>query len=491
MYFNSLAFGVFLAVVWLVYQFTPDRHRWLALALASLGFYASLKAPLLLFALGLVAILSYALGHCIARQENDALKLRLLWVGIAVNIGVLCLVKYLQPIAGVLCPSLVPAGRLVNLFVTIGVSYFTLQAICYLADIYLGRVEPERHLGRFALYLGFFPKLLQGPIERAGDLLPQLQAPYRCSYENMRSGALLFAWGLFKKTAVANRLALYVNTVYGDVHSYGGVSLLMATYMYAIQIYADFSGYTDMALGVARFFNIRLTQNFNSPYLATSVADFWRRWHISFSRWILDYIFRPLQVLWRGGGNYGTAAALLVTFLFSGLWHGVAWGFVIWGLLHGTYLAGSVFYKPWASRIAQRLGFQNHPVRRVVQTVVTFHLVCMAWIFFRAGSVADGWYVLTHLLGGVGGYLAAAFENLRHLTQHKELVDPILLGKTLPRFLLLLASLAVFGTASLLRDRIRIQARSAWVRWPAYYLLASATAFLGVYNDVGFVYFQF
>jgi hypothetical protein len=290
---------------------------------------------------------------------------------------------------------------------------------------------------------------------------------------------------------VANRLALYVNTVYGDVHSYGGVSLLMATYMYAIQIYADFSGYTDMALGAALFFNIRLTQNFNSPYLATSVADFWRRWHISFSRWILDYIFRPLQVIWRGGRNYGTAAALLVTFLFSGLWHGAAWGFVIWGLLHGTYLGASVFYKPWASKIAQRLGLQNNPVRRMIQTVVTFHLVCVAWVFFRAGSVADGWYVLTHLLGGVGGYLVAVLENVKHLTQHKELVDPILLGKTLPKFLLLLVSLAVFGAASLLRGRIKIQAQPAWVRWPAYYLLISAAAYLGIYNGVGFVYFQF
>jgi alginate O-acetyltransferase complex protein AlgI len=491
MYFDSLAFGAFLAAVWLVYQFTPDRHRWLTLGLASVVFYATLKAPLLLLALGLVAVVSHRLGLQMARQESDSAKLRRLWAGVAVNLCILCLVKYLQPIVGALHPALLPAGRHANLFISIGVSYFTLQAISYLADVYLEKTAPEPHLGRFALYLGFFPKLLQGPIERAGDLLPQLRAPYHASYDNLRSGALLFAWGLFKKTAVANRLALYVNTVYGDVHSYGGISLALATYLYAFQIYADFSGYTDMALGVGRLFNIRLTQNFNAPYLAPSVADFWRRWHISFSRWILDYIFRPLQTVWRGGRNYGTAAALLVTFLFSGLWHGVSWGFVIWGLLHGTYLAGSVFYKPWASRLAARLGFENHPVRRVVQTVVTFHLVCLAWIFFRAGSVADAWYVVTHLFSGVVEYGVAVLANFNDLAHHKELWDPILLGKTLPRFLLLAASLMILFAVSFGRTRLKIQERPAWIRWPAYYLLLCAIAFLSVYDDVGFVYFQF
>jgi alginate O-acetyltransferase complex protein AlgI len=490
MQFDSLAFVVFLAVVWLVYQLTP-RHRWLVLAMASLGFYATLRAPLLLLALALVVVVSHRLGLLIVRRESESGKLRMLWIGVAVNIAILCLIKYLQPIAVAICPSLVLGGRQANLFVTIGVSYFTLQAISYLADVYLEKAAPEPRLGRFALYLGFFPKLLQGPIERAGDLLPQLNVAPPCNYDNLRSGALLFAWGLFKKVAVANRLALYVNTVYGDVHSYGGVSLLMATYMYALQIYADFSGYTDMALGAARMFDIRLTQNFNAPYLATSVADFWRRWHISFSRWILDYIFRPLQALWRGGRNYGTAAALLITFLFSGLWHGAAWGFVIWGLLHGLYLGSSVFYRPWATRMFQKMGIQNHPVHRSIQTVVTFHLVCLAWIFFRAGSAGDGWYVLTHLFSGVGIYAAAVFSNFRDLLHHKELWDPILLGKTLPKFLLLLTSLMVMLLASLWQGRLRIQERPAWVRWPVYYVLAAATAFLSVYDNVGFVYFQF
>jgi alginate O-acetyltransferase complex protein AlgI len=488
--FDSIAYVVFVAGVWLAYQVSPQRFRWLTLVLASLGFYAALRAPLLLVALGASAVVSHALGLRMS-QETDGRRYRLLWTGIAANGAILCLVKYLHAILGTLAPFALVASGQANLFITIGVSYFTLQSISFLADVYLRRADPEPHFGRFALSLVFFPKVLQGPIERSGDLQPQLMAVYHFDRDNVRAGILLFAWGLFKKAAVANRLALYVDTVYGDVHSYGGISLLMATYMYALQIYADFSGYTDMALGVARIFNIRLTQNFLSPYLATSVAEFWRRWHISFSRWILDYIFRPLQLYWRNAGLFGTAAALMITFLFSGLWHGAAWGFVIWGLLHGTYLAGSVYYRPWAARLSLKVPLLNHRARRILQTVVTFHLVCLAWIFFRAASVSDAWYVLTHMFSGVGSYIVDALRNFRNVGEHRELVDPLLLGKTLPIFLLVLGSTAVMLVISTMKGRLHITARPTWVRWPLYFLLVAATAFFSIRDSAGFVYFQF
>jgi hypothetical protein len=198
-----------------------------------------------------------------------------------------------------------------------------------------------------------------------------------------------------------------------------------------------------------------------------------------------------MQTSWRAAGHYGTAGALLLTFLFSGLWHGASWGFVIWGLLHGMYLAGSVFYKPWACRLANRMGFQNHPLRPVIQTVVTFHLVCLAWIFFRASSVADAWYVVTHLFSGVGDYVVAVVRNLDDLPRHKELWDPILLSKTLPPFLLLATSLVIMAVVSFMRGHIRIQQRPTWIRWPAYFLLICAIGLLSIYDDVGFVYFQF
>jgi D-alanyl-lipoteichoic acid acyltransferase DltB (MBOAT superfamily) len=245
--------------------------------------------------------------------------------------------------------------------------------------------------------------LLQGPIERAGDLIPQLQKKYEFNYDNMRFGMLLFTWGLFKKVVIADRLGLYVDAVYKDVHAFTGLSLLLATYAYAFQIYLDFSGYTDMALGSARLFNINLTQNFNSPYLATSVADFWRRWHISFSRWILDYIFKPLQMQWRNWKTWGTATALVVAFLVSGIWHGASWGFVIWGGLHGLYLACSVFYKPYQKKLHKAIGLEKTRLLKIWRIFVTFNLVSFTWVFFRAGSLKDAFYVIANMLNGVKG----------------------------------------------------------------------------------------
>lgn len=491
MFFDSLAYMLFFPTVWVLYQVSPDRHRWLLLLSASVIFYSMLKAPLLLVAWAGVAVVSYIAGLALGATESETRKKRLLWLGIAANFGILCSVKYLRVLTETWFPNLLTETRWANLFLTIGVSYYTLQAVSYLADIYFEKVEAEPHFGRLALYLGFFPKLLQGPIERAGDLLPQLKTPYQCNYDDLRTGLLLFAWGLFKKVAVANRLAHYVNLVYGDVREHSGVTLILATYMYAIQILADFSGYTDMALGVARLFGIRLTQNFNAPYLASSIAEFWRRWHISFSRWILDYIFRPLQLEWRNARAFGTAAALLVTFLFSGLWHGASWNFVVWGLLHGFFLAVSLIVKPWQNQAWEWIGLHNHPVRRAVQMVITFNMVAFAWIFFRANSLGDAWHVTTHLFSGVADYLIAVVTHFDRLTQLKYLRDPILMEKGLYSFVLVAVATAFMFLGETLRNRVTLQAQPAYVRWSTYYLLILATSYLAAYDDVGFIYFQF
>jgi len=491
LFFDSLNYMLFVPLLWLVYQFVPDGWRWAVLLTASVAFYLVLNAPLLLLALAVVILSTYFLGLRLAQVDDDRARVRYLWIGIAVNIAVLFLIKYLRRLVEWRIPDAHSDAFWSHLFVTLGVSYYTLQAISYLVDLYLGTAEPETHLGHLALYLAFFPKLLQGPIERAGDLLPQLRAPYRCSYDNVRSGLLLFAWGLFKKAAVANRLAIYVGSVYRDVHAFGGVSLLLATYMYAIQILADFSGYTDMALGVARMFNIRLTQNFNAPYMATSVADFWRRWHISFSRWILDYIFKPLQIQWRSAGTFGVAAALMITFLFSGLWHGAAWTFAIWGALHGTYLAASVFLKPWRDRVWASVGLEKHPLRRVIQVVVTFNLVAFAWIFFRANSTADAWYVATHVFAGMPAYVMAVIAHAPEITHLKYLWDPILMEKGLRSFVLVIIAVTLMLAGGVVQRRVRIRHQPLWLRWTMYYGLLLCLFYLSIYDDMGFVYFQF
>ena len=403
-------------LVYVVFYFVGERARWFVLLAASLLFYAALNVPYLLVVLMLVATVTYAYGIWLDQAESAKAKRILLWGGVVTNVLILVGMKYLPFLSEnlkALSTLLALDSQIqpVKAFVSIGVSYYVFQALSYLFDIYLEIEKPERHFGYFALYLAFFPKLLQGPIERSGNLLPQLKAKYEFNYDNIRFGMLLFTWGLFKKVVIADRLGLYVDAVYKDVHAFTGLPLLLATYAYAFQIYMDFSGYTDMALGSARFFNINLTQNFNSPYLATSVADFWRRWHISFSRWILDYIFKPLQMQWRNWKNWGTATALVVAFIISGIWHGASWGFVIWGGLHGLYMACSVFYKPYQKKLHKALGIEKTRFLKYWQIFVTFNMVCFAWVFFRAKDIWEAYYTLTAILDmrqeiSVGSFLS-------------------------------------------------------------------------------------
>lgn len=476
--FNSLKYFLFLPVVYLAFYFVGDRVRWFVLLAASLLFYAALNVPYLLVVLVVVAMTTYGFGIWLEQAESEKAKRALLWGGIAANVLILVAMKYLPFLSGNL-KALLTLFTLdtqiqpVNAFVAIGVSYYVFQAISYLIDIYLEIEKPERHFGYFALYLSFFPKLLQGPIERAGDLLPQLKRRYDFSYDNMRFGMLLFTWGLFKKVVIADRLALYVDVVYNDVHSFTGLSLLLATYAYAFQIYMDFSGYTDMALGAARMFNINLTQNFNSPYLATSVADFWRRWHISFSRWILDYIFKPLQMQWRNWKSWGTAAALFVAFLISGIWHGASWGFVIWGGLHGLYLACSVFYKPYQKKLHKALGIEKTRLLKVWQIFVTFNLVNFAWVFFRAKSLDDALYVLQHLT--VFGRLNIFSMRFNHY-EALALLTTSLFG--------CVAALLVFN------DLLYFFKRNTFIRWAVYSSLLFVIFIFYEFSD-NFIYFGF
>ena len=478
--FNSVDYLLFLPLVYVLFATAGERWRWAILLVASVLFYAALGLPHLVAALLLVTVTTYGCGIWLAAARSATAKRRLLWGGIAANLLILAALKYLPALTtglNALASRLALDAHVppVNAIVAIGVSYYIFQAISYLSDLYLEIEKPERHLGYFALYMAFFPKLLQGPIERAADLLPQLRARYGFDHDAMRSGLLLFTWGLFKKLVLADRLGLYVDTVYSDVHAFRGVSLLLATYAYAFQVYMDFSGYTDMALGSARLFGIRLTANFNNPYLATSIADFWRRWHITFSRWILDYIFKPLQMRWRDHRNWGTAAALVITFLISGVWHGARWGFLVWGGLHGVYMACSVFYKPYQKRLHHALGVEKTGLLRVWQTVVTFHLVCLTWVFFRATSLADALYIITNLWRGSSGVRAQFLMSQGKLEFRLTVIASIL-------------ALTAFLSANRMLGLFR---RSLACRWTLYYALVLAIIVLGVRTKSPFVYFGF
>jgi len=488
--FNSFQYFLFLPAVWLVYFLAGERARWCVLLLASLLFYTALKVPYLLPVLLLVALSTFCFGNWLGRAGSALRKQYLLFGGISVNLLVLIIMKYLPFLSGNLAALSALLGfdggvRTLKILIAVGVSYYVFQAISYLIDIYLEIEEPEGNFGYFLLYLVFFPKLLQGPIERAGDLLPQLRKLSLPEFGLFRAGLFLIASGLFRKIVIADRLALFVNPVFDSVESYSGSVLLAAAYLYALQIYFDFSGYTEIALGTARLFNVKLTNNFNSPYLATSIADFWRRWHISFSRWILDYLFKPLQMQWRNSKNAGTASALIVTFLVSGVWHGADWGFVIWGLLHGCYLAASIYYRPYQKKIHKLLRVDKTSPLKVWQVLVTFNLVSFAWIFFRAGTLHDAWYVVTHLTIGIA--------DITGLQRYLQTVAQS--GATLRELSIAFISIGLLTAVSSLAKREHLQAAffgsPVWLRTIIYYGIAMYMIVYACLSNQSFAYIRF
>jgi D-alanyl-lipoteichoic acid acyltransferase DltB (MBOAT superfamily) len=460
--------------------------------MASFFFYAALKAPHLIAVLLLITTITYFTGIWIDRQQDLRTKQYLLWSGISANVLTLIGLKYLPFITqnlNILLKQIAPGTTVPvsKAIIAIGVSYFIFQAISYLIDIYLEIETPERHYGHFALYMAFFPKLLQGPIERGGDLLPQFKIPYVFNYDNLRGGMLLFAIGLLKKVVIADRLAMMVNPVFDNVHAYKGFPLLLATYYYSLQIYFDFSGYTDMALGTALMFNITLTQNFNNPYFATSIADFWRRWHISFSRWILDYIFKPLQMSWRNWGSWGAALALIITFTVSGIWHGASWGFVVWGVLHGIYMATSIIYKPYQKRIHKLLGINTKSFGyRCFSAFIIFNLVSIAWIFFRVSSISEAFYIIVNIL-------VASYQSIYSISLHKTfmLLTTFEFNKPIVDNLIIIIMLYFVYLSEKHNIVTVILRKNIFIRWAYYYLLLFSLSIFSFTDNYKFIYFQF
>jgi D-alanyl-lipoteichoic acid acyltransferase DltB (MBOAT superfamily) len=415
---------------------------------------------------------------------------------LTINLAILIGIRYLGDFSEALYASIFnndvkPTVSESNIFLSIGVSFYVFQAISYLIDVFIEIEEPEKHIGYFALYMCFFAKLLQGPIERSNELLPQLKAEKNFNRDNLYAGIFLFTWGLFKKVVIADRLSLFVDTVYDDVYSYSGLQLILATYYYSIQIYYDFSGYTDMALGTARMFGIHLTQNFNSPYLATSIADFWRRWHISLSRWILDYIFKPLQMQFRYYRNFGTAFALMVTFLVCGAWHGLSWGFIVWGFIHGLYMGISVFYKNIQSHIYQKTGLGKSRLKNWWQIFFTFNIVSFSWIFFKSKSLSEAYYIVNHLFTDIAQTLSSMWsvEGIKY---------NVVFNKTRREFLVAMMGLMIIAFVHTIKKYRRyedlddfLHATPYWIKWSAYYSLILIVTMFLYDTQEAFIYFQF
>ncbi len=377
MSFDSGAYLLFLPAAVLLHWLCPHRGRWAVLLFASLFFYASWSVPLtglLLTEAGAV----WLSGLALARWRRPALRRLALGLTLAVCFGLLGYFKYFNFLAGSVSALLGGTWDAWDIILPVGCSFYTFQAVSYVIDVYRGRLAAERHPGYLTLYLAFFPQLVAGPIERAGDLLPQLRRERRLCRGDVEAGLRLLLGGFFRKVVIADFCGKFVTAAY-SAPAPDGSAVFLATLLFAVQIYCDFAGYSEIAVGSARLLGVRLMRNFDRPYLARGFREFWRRWHVSLGRWFTDYVYIPL-----GGSREGLRrqlAAVSAVFALSGLWHGAEWSFVIWGLLHGALFAGEL--------LAHRMGIgpARSKAGKGLETVLTFAAVSFCWIFFRADSL--------------------------------------------------------------------------------------------------------
>lgn len=369
----------------------PHRLRWVLLLVASYVFYASLSIQFILLLLISTAF-TYFTGIFIEKQETKKQKKKAMIVGISVLLFFLGWFKYFNFVNESLRSLATSMGwnyaiPYQEIVLPLAISFYTFQAVSYLVDIFYGKQKAERHYGYFSVYFAFFPQLVAGPIERAKKLIPQLKVEQRLNYENLVYGMKRIAWGFFKKTLIADRLAPIVASVY-DSPNPSGSEIVLATILFSIQLYADFSACSDIAIGSARMLGINLTENFKQPHFAVSISDFWSRWHITLSTWLRDYIFFPLGK--RKKKRSEIYFAIVITFLVSGIWHGAAWTFVLWGLIHGFYRVFGDATKSYRERMASFIRLDRTPVlHRWLKIAITFLLVCFSRVFFRSDTVAQ------------------------------------------------------------------------------------------------------
>jgi alginate O-acetyltransferase complex protein AlgI len=402
MIFGSLEFYLFMLTVFPLWLMWPPEKRWLLLLLASYLFYFFWK-PWFAVILGYCSLLSWLAGIAITENSGINRKKAILAAAIILNLMPLFFFKYFNFINDSLLNFFKLTGIKyaiphLDILLPVGISFYTFQAISYCVDVYKEKIKAEPNIGIFALYLAFFPKLISGPIERGANLLPQLHQRIFFDSGRFLSGMELFFWGVFKKMVIADRLGMYVDMVYSHPQDYWGRTAIIATWFFALQIYCDFSAYMDMAIGCGRIFGIELSRNFNFPYLAGSVAEFWQRWHITLTSWFRDYVYIPL------GGNRLSSGRwffnIMAVFLLSGLWHGAAWNFVWWGALHGLfYLFGKVTLQA-RGRLREILGIKGG-LAAALQIFITFNLISLAWVFFRAATIDDAFCLIRHMFGGL------------------------------------------------------------------------------------------
>ncbi|MCI8715181.1 MAG: MBOAT family protein [Oscillospiraceae bacterium] len=496
MLFNSLDFLIFFPIVTLLYFVIPRKVRYLFLLAASYYFYMCWNPRYALLMLLSTAI-TYFSGLLISRanripdpQARERRRRLWVWLSFGSNLAILCVFKYLTFFLENLTRALGLAGvafqaPAIDLLLPVGISFYTFQALGYTMDVYRGDIDAEPNFFRYALFVSFFPQLVAGPIERSGSLLRQLREHQRFDGLQARAGLVRMGWGLFQKMVIADRLAILVGAVYNNPAGQPGSAVALATVIFCFQIYCDFGGYSNIAIGAAQVMGVRLMDNFRQPFLARSIQDFWRRWHISLSTWFRDYLYFPL-----GGSRKGTGRAIannMAVFLVSGLWHGAGWHFILWGGLHGLYQGVGRLTLPARRRIRGALGIsEENPVCRLAAWAFTFSLVAFAFLLFRANSMSDAALLIRAL------FLDFRPEALLGGGLYE-------LGLDRQDFAAAAVSVLVLILSDLLQERRPmgpvLERQPLVLRWTVYLLLIFAVLIFGIYGPgydaAAFIYFAF
>ncbi len=490
MLFNSVNFLIFFPIVFLIYFVLPGKIKWVWLLVTSYFFYMcwSVKYTfLLLFTTVSTYIIALILGKAqkLEGKKKDIVKKASVVAGIIINLGILAIFKYGNFVIDNINQVTGNEFKALDLVLPVGISFYTFQAIGYVIDVFRGGTKPERNLGKYALFLSFFPQLVAGPIERSNNLLSQLYQEHKFDYERARSGILLITWGLFQKIVIADRAAILVNAVFKNYEDYMGAQLMFAAVCFAIQIYCDFGGYSNIAIGASEMLGIKLMDNFRHPYLAVSIKDFWSRWHISLSTWFRDYLYIPL------GGNRCSKGRkhlnVMCTMLLSGLWHGANWTYIFWGWMHGAYqVIGDITYKA-RNKLKEFLKIKTDTtIYKVFQGICTFALVDLAWIFFRAESIeiAVSYICRMFLTFDIRDFLNESLFNI---------------GLDMREVYLLIFLMLFLFVVSLIQKRMSIRRwltnQNIIFRWMVYLVSVFLILLWGIYGEdyqqTQFIYFQF
>lgn len=492
MVFNSLEFILFFLFVVLLYFLIPHKFRWALLLSASSFFYMTF-VPSYILILAVLIIIDYFAGILIENSEGKKRKYYLI-ASILSTCFSLFIFKYFNFFAGNLNNFAQflhwnYSVKYLQIILPVGLSFHTFQSLSYVIEVYKKNQKAERHFGIYALYVMFFPQLVAGPIERPQNLLWQFYQKHNFDSQRVADGLKLMALGFFKKTVVADRLALFVNEVYNNLQNYHGISLGIATVFFAFQIYYDFSGYSDIAIGSAKIMGFDLKQNFNRPYFSRSISEFWQKWHISLSSWFRDYIYIPL-----GGSHekfYKWCFNIFLTFLLSGLWHGANWTFIIWGALHGFYYIFGKITLKIRLKLSSAIGLVKIPfLYKYIQILTTFFLVCFGWIFFRAQNLNSAFYVIKNLFIPSPGIFSSFIKAYA-----LEKISTPILGQPAYEFFIAIISILFMGIIYMAQketnDKFFLSGKPILLKWAFYYCIIFGIIFFGIISETKFIYFQF